>query len=160
MIFGPRSGMWTKQFFKIAKMKPTPFLSGIEGVATPIFVDDVVDMLIHVATHPKAHQEAFNCVLEPQPTMREFIGQYQNLAGHQQWLNIPTGLMKLLSPLADLFLKFTDEPQDVSDLIGYLESDVHYSMAKARDLLDWQPQVSLQEGIERCVPYLQEKGLL
>jgi nucleoside-diphosphate-sugar epimerase len=33
-------------------------------------------------------------------------------------------------------------------------------MQKARDLLSWQPAVSLEEGIPRCAPYLREKGLL
>jgi len=33
-------------------------------------------------------------------------------------------------------------------------------MTKARDLLGWQPKVDLQTGVERCVPWLREKGLL
>jgi nucleoside-diphosphate-sugar epimerase len=160
MIFGPRSGLWTKTFFRWAKMKPTPFFGGIDGITMPIYVDDVVDMMLHVATHPKAAGEAFNCVIDPQPSLREFVGSYQQLAGHNHWFNIPIGLVKAFVPLADIALQLVGEPQDTSDLLSYLESDVHYSMAKARDLLDWQAQVSLQEGIQYCIPYLQEKGLL
>jgi len=33
-------------------------------------------------------------------------------------------------------------------------------MDKARELLGWQPQIGLNEGIKSCVPYLREMGLL
>lgn len=33
-------------------------------------------------------------------------------------------------------------------------------MDKARELLGWQAQIGLSEGIESCVPYLHERGLL
>jgi len=33
-------------------------------------------------------------------------------------------------------------------------------MDRARDLLGWETEVPLEEGVARCVPWLQEKGLL
>jgi nucleoside-diphosphate-sugar epimerase len=52
------------------------------------------------------------------------------------------------------------EPQDLPALIPFIESRHIYKMTKARDLLGWQSKVRLQEGIERCTPWLRECGLL
>ena len=35
-----------------------------------------------------------------------------------------------------------------------------FSMEKAKRLLDWTPQVTFEKGIQSCVPYLKEIGLL
>jgi nucleoside-diphosphate-sugar epimerase len=33
-------------------------------------------------------------------------------------------------------------------------------MTKARDKLGWQPKTDLVTGIQKCVPWLREQGLL
>jgi nucleoside-diphosphate-sugar epimerase len=160
MIYGQRSGMWTDTIFKFAKRRPVPFVNDGSGKGYPIFIDDVVDMLILQATHPAADGEAFNCVYQPQPTVREFVGKYMALVDNDSWRTYPTRLVKFIAPLVDAILHYRGEPQDVQDLLRLLERDVIYSMDKADRLLNWQPQVSLDEGIQRTIPYLQEIGLL
>jgi nucleoside-diphosphate-sugar epimerase len=59
-----------------------------------------------------------------------------------------------------MLLHFSGEPQDVQDILRLLERQNIYSMEKAQKLLGWQPQVSLDAGIQRTIPYLQEMGLL
>jgi nucleoside-diphosphate-sugar epimerase len=45
-------------------------------------------------------------------------------------------------------------------VIGFLTSYRRFRMDKARELLGWEPRIGLSEGIERCVPFLRQKGLL
>jgi nucleoside-diphosphate-sugar epimerase len=99
-------------------------------------------------------------VNDPPPTIREFLGHYMQLAHQDRWLTIPVWLGKLVAPLADAYFTWRGQPQDVRRLIDFSGKYTAYSMDKARDLLGWQPQVPLREGIQRCVPYLEEKGLL
>jgi 2-alkyl-3-oxoalkanoate reductase len=160
MIYGARSGAWTNQIMKLAKRRPVPFVGDGQGKVYPIHVDDVVEMLLILATHPNADSEAFNCVYQPQPTAREFIGKYMALVDNNSWRSYPIRLVKLIAPLVDMLLHFSGEPQDVQDIVRLLERDNIYSMEKAKNLLGWQPQVALDEGIQRTIPYLQEKGLL
>ncbi|MCB9459459.1 MAG: NAD(P)-dependent oxidoreductase [Anaerolineaceae bacterium] len=160
MIYGPRSTFWTKQFFGLAKRKPTIFIGKGQGNCYPIYVDDVVDLMTVLATHPAAVSEAFNCSPDPAPTWRAFMGAYQRLAGHSSWLGIPESVAIIAAPVIEFFLKLRGEPQDLPALIDQMIGETTYSTEKARTLLNWQPQVSLEEGVNRCVPYLREEGLL
>lgn len=160
MIYGPRSNGWTTSMFKLGKRKPTPWLGDGRGAAHPIYVDDVVDLTILLATHPAAVNEAFNCSPDPAPNWREFIGSYSRLAGHQSWLGIPPLLVYPFAPLIDLIMTLRGEPQDLWTLIGFLQSQKTYKVTKAKTLLGWEPKIDLPTGIERSAVWLREIGLL
>ncbi len=160
MIYGPRSNAWTSTLFRLAKLNPTPFIGDGHGNVHPIYVDDLVDLMILSATHPAAVGQAFNCSADPAPTWREFLGGYSRLAGHNRWLSIPPIIMRPIAPLIELFLTLRGEPQELPILVDYLQASKTYKMSKARDLLGWQPKTDLQTGINNCIPWLREKGLL
>ena len=160
MIYGARSHAWTDLMFKLSKWNPTPFIGDGSGYTHPIHVDDVVDMMITLATHPNADGQAFNCAPDPAPTWREFLGHYSALVGHQNWLNLPKPLFKVIAPFAEFSATLLGEPRDFPQMIDFITSQSIYSMQKAKDLLDWQPYVSLEDGIQSCIPYLHKKGLL
>lgn len=161
MIYGPRSNAWTVTLFKMARRRPVFWVgSGKQGHAHPIYIGDVVDLALLLATHPAADGQAFNCTPDPAPTWRQFIGAYSRLAAHERWLGLPVILARLLALPADLLLTLRGQPQDLPQMVGYITSPMTYPTEKARTLLGWQPQITLEEGIARCAPYLREKGLL
>jgi len=159
-IYGAGSGAWTKGMMRLAKLKPTPFIGEGSAPSYLIHIDDLVDLMLVQATHPAADGEAFNCVMNPAPTWREYLGKLQALSGHDRWLAIPVPLMVAAGNVVEPFLHLKGEPQDVANLVRYVADDVAYSMDKAKTLLGWETQVSLDEGIQRSIPYLQEIGLL
>jgi len=160
MIYGAHSDAWTRIMFNLAKCNPTPFIGDGSGHAHPIHVDDVVDLMIRLATHPNADTGAFNCAPVSPPTWRKFLEQYSALAGHQNWLSLPKPLFKAVAPLAEFGATLLGEPRDLPQMIDFITSQSTYSMQKSKHLLNWQPTVSLEDGIQSCIPYLQEKGLL
>ncbi len=160
MIYGPRSNGWTATMFKLGKRRPTPFLGDGHGKAHPIYVDDVVDLMILLATQPAAVGQAFNCSSDPAPTWREFLGGYSRLAGHNRWLGIPPIIMRPIAPIIELLLRLRGEPQELPTLVDFLQASKTYKMTKALDLLGWQPNTDLQTGIDKCIPWLREEGLL
>ena len=160
MIYGARSHAWTQTMFRLAKWNPTPFIGDGSGNAHPIHVDDVVDMMIILATHPNADGHAFNCAPDPAPTWREFLGSYSAMVGHQNWFSLPKALVKAVAPIAEIGATLFGEPRAIPQMIDFITSQSTYSMQKAKHLLDWQPCVSLEDGIQSCLPYLQKKGLL
>jgi nucleoside-diphosphate-sugar epimerase len=160
MIYGARSHAWTDLMFKLARWKPTPFIGDGSGYAHPIYVDDVIDLMTTLATHPKADGEAFNCAPDPAPTWRDYLGHYSTLVGHQNWLSLPKPLFKTVAPFAEFGATLLGEPRAIPQMIDFITSKSTYSMQKANNLLDWQPSISLEDGIQSCIPYLQEKGLL
>ncbi|RMG75613.1 MAG: NAD-dependent epimerase/dehydratase family protein [Chloroflexi bacterium] len=159
MIYGPRSQMWTKTMFKLVR-KRVFFIGDGSGSAYPIYVDDVVDLMLTLAHHPAAIGEAFNCTPDPSPTWREFLSGYAQLAGHDRWISLPPVMFRAFALIVSALAPKNSQAKDLNDLIPFLTNYITYKMDKARDLLGWQPKVTLNEGIQNCVPYLKEKGLL
>ena len=160
MIYGPRSAMWTKLMFELARRNPTPWLGDGHGSMYPIYIDDVVDLLFLCGDHPAAANQAFNATPDPSPTWREYIQKLSRLAGHENWLAIPPvigyaigGIVMLVSPPLSV-------GRDLPDLLKFTQTYITIKNGKARDLLGWQPQISLDEGVARSADYLREIGLL
>jgi 2-alkyl-3-oxoalkanoate reductase len=160
MIYGPRSGMWTRTLFRLARRRPTTWIGDGGGSAHPIYVDDVVDMMIVLATHPAVSREIFNCVPDPAPTWREFLGAYSRLAGHESWLGIPPSALRVVSNVASAFARPQTQMKALPELLDSALQRVTFKMTKAKTQLGWQPQVSLQVGIKNCAAWLREEGLL
>lgn len=159
MIYGPRSGMWTGQMFKVARRRPTLFIGAGQGSCYPIHVDDVVALTL-LAEHPAAVGEIFNCTPDPSPTWREFLGLYAQLAGHQRWLGVPPLLLKPVAAITGIVMPEGNPLRDLPDLLPFSQRYITYKMTKARDLLGWKPQVQLAEGIAGCADWLRSKKLL
>ncbi len=160
MIYGPGSRVWTEAMFRIARRKPTVFSGAGSGAIPAIHVEDVVDLMTVLAVHPAAAREAFNCTPDPSPTWREFLGAYAALAGHDRWLALPITPLRIVTWLVAVFAPSDSRLKDLPQVITFMTRYRRYCMNKARELLDWQPQIGLNEGIESCVPYLRDKGLL
>lgn len=158
-IYGPRAGMWTEKMFRLARMRPTPFFGQGDGTAHPTHVEDVASLLCTLAVHPNAHNQIFNCTPDPAPMWRTFLGQYARLAGHQNWLPIPVIVPYGIAAAARLLFPH-GQAADLPDLVRFFQRRGTYRMDKARDLLGWSPQVTLQAGIDGCAPWLREIGLL
>lgn len=160
-MYGARSDMWTKGMFKLAKRKPTIFLGNGTGTIPVIYIDDIVDLMVVLATHPAADGEAFNATPDPTPTMRQFIGAYSKLAGHQQWLGLPLWPLRLLARTASLIAPASSALKEMPGMLEYFTSaNVTYKMNKADSLLGWKTTTALESGVHETAPWLRELGLL
>jgi nucleoside-diphosphate-sugar epimerase len=160
MIYGPGSNMWTKKLFTLARLRPTPFVGHGNGSAFPIYVDDVTDMMLTLATHPAALGQAFHCTPDPSPTWREFLSAYARLAGHQSWLSIPPFAFKALASVVSTVAKPQTQAKAMTDLLYMSQQRLTFKMTKAHDLLNWKPSIALEAGVQMCAPWLREQGLL
>jgi nucleoside-diphosphate-sugar epimerase len=160
MIYGPGSVNWTDALFRYAKRNPILFPGDGSGSAHPIYIDDAVDLLARMIGDETLNGEIFNCSADPAPSWREWLLGYAKLAGHQNWVSLPPFLAKTAAGLIMGFAPPSSLFRDLPELIDQYLEKTTYSTAKARERFGWSQQISLSEGIERCVPYLREKGLL
>ncbi|MCL4248383.1 MAG: NAD-dependent epimerase/dehydratase family protein [Anaerolineae bacterium] len=162
MIFGPRSHMWTEVAFRLARLKPIPWFGNGGGFVPCIYADDVVDMMQVLAEHPRAVGEAFNCTYDPAITWRAFLGEYARLARgvNDDFLELPPWLLYTLAGMGMMFSPPYSMGRLLPDYARFTQRRVQFSMAKARDLLGWQPRVGLAEGVAACADWLRAQGLL
>lgn len=160
MIFGPGSNMWTANAFRLAKLRPTPFLGAGDKPAPAVYVEDLADLLLLAATHPAAEREIFNAVIDPAPTWREFIGAYSALAGHSEWLALPPALGRMLTWPMLLGAPRYSTARDFPDMIEQVLGPSSFDAGKARRLLGWQARTTPAEGARQSAAWLREIGLL
>ena len=159
-IYGPRSKGWTSRAMQIARSRPMLFVGSGQGSLPLIFIGDLLELCQVAAAHPAAEAQAFNAVMDPPPTIRQCLEQHARLVGGRRWVGLPlapaVGLARLLAAFAA-----KDSPlRSLPDILAGLVIYTCYSAAKARRLLGWQATTSLEEGVQKSVPWLREIGLL
>jgi nucleoside-diphosphate-sugar epimerase len=154
MVYGPGSNFWTRMLYQTFSRYPIPIFGDGKGTAHPIYIDDAVDLLMTLATHPAAVGEAFNCAPDPAPTWVEFLEYYAAMGGNTQKMHINVGLLRTVAPIINLLTRMRGEPVDVIGYIDYLTVPFVYSMRRAADKLDWRARVSLPEGMEQAERWL------
>lgn len=155
MVYGPGSWTWTASIAKLVrKGVPTIFGDG-SGCGSPIYVDDLCDLLALAATHDGAVGEAFNAVDRPVP-WTEFFGAYGDMMGKKpkripMWLATGVAAANELLPLG--------LPLNRTRLRHY-RAKPDYVRTRAQERLGWEPTVSFAQGMEHSAQWLRSVGRL
>jgi nucleoside-diphosphate-sugar epimerase len=135
-------------------VKSLPFVPQFAGDAHPIFIDDVVDMMLVLAKHPGAVGEAFNCAPDPSIPWTVYLDALAAIAGNTARVRFPARHLAPLGLAIDWVARFTGAPQDIANTLRFVDTRAVFSMQKAKDRLGWAPRVSLAEGMKATAPWL------
>ncbi|MFC1960745.1 hypothetical protein ACFLYO_08545, partial [Chloroflexota bacterium] len=84
---------------------------------------------------------------------------YAAMAGHQSFVHVPVGLLKVLAAVGEPLLRVFGEPQPMRGIVRVLFAEQRiYSVEKAYRVLGWRPQVNLQAGMAESEVWLRETG--
>jgi nucleoside-diphosphate-sugar epimerase len=158
-VYGPGSAVWSRAMYELCRRFPVPQIDGGHGHAHPIHVDDVVNLLVTVATHPDAPGQAFHAAPDPAPTLREYLGYYAAMAGNTAQIVIPASPLKPLAAVATLLSPLTGQPTDFAGMLRYVTHRPTYKMTRAAEVLGWRPRISLAEGMARTELWLKGQSL-
>lgn len=155
MVYGPGSPGWTVQMLRLVQ-KGVPVIFGDgQGHAYPVYIDDVVDMLMLAATRPEASGETFNAS-DASVDWETFFGYFGRMSGKKP-RRVPLLAARVFSHLNErLHLGI---PLTVDRLAVY-QRKFRYPTAKAERLLGWKVRVQLEEGMRRSEAWLRESGRL
>lgn len=156
MVYGPRSRTWTLRVAQWAKAGHIPLIGGGRGSAFPIYIDDLVDLLLLCAVHPRAVGEAFNAVSDGPITLAEYLGGYMRMVPTTRAIRIPCWVAHLAAALADPFVR----RYRLTTVIGQMCGRGQISNRKAKELLGWSPRVPLTEGLRHSEAWLRAEGIL
>jgi len=125
-------------------------LGAIKNKRSLVAVDNLVDLIITCIDHPSAANQVF------------LAGDGQDLSTTEllQGIAAAMGKPSRLIPVPVSLLMFgatlLGKRAVAQRLLGSLQVDI----SKARDLLDWEPPISVQEGLRRCFEPQSKSGLL
>jgi nucleoside-diphosphate-sugar epimerase len=159
MIYGPGSPSWTVLPFEGIR-NGTPMIIGSgEDLLNPVYVDDVARAFELAAFNPAAAGETFNISGEA-TAWNTFFGHYARMSG--------ATLRRLPAPIAQVGAGVGERvtralgkrPQVMAQMVGVMTSQATFSGQKAKEVLGWEPQVSLEEGMNRTETWLREHGYI
>ena len=124
----------------LAKPLPLPFGS-VNNRRSMVYVGNLVDFIIHCIDHPKAANQTFLVSDGHDVSLSELIRLIRQSMKRPAWLiPVPVSLFQLAG-------KLTGKMALVDRLVGDLQVDSR----KARELLNWTPPYTLEEGIKETV---------
>lgn len=146
LVYGPNSpGNMGRLLRAISKDFPLPFGS-VKNQRSFIALDNLVDFIVNCIEHPKAGGEVFLVSDSHDISTPELVHLLAEGMGRSaKLIPIPVGLLRLGFKLFRRELMF-------QQLCGTLQIDV----SKARNLLGWAPQVSVDEALAKTARHFLE----
>jgi nucleoside-diphosphate-sugar epimerase len=157
-VYGPRSRVWAQVPAELIRARRFILPAGGRGVHSPVYIDNLVDGVVLAAASPDAVGQVFTLSDGVGVPYREFFAPYAQLVGRRM-ITLPAPLAIGMAAVVQRAARLAPGDNDVNPgSARYLLRRGTYSNAKARAVLGWEPQVSVQDGLERTVVWLREQG--
>jgi nucleoside-diphosphate-sugar epimerase len=150
-VYGPRSQPWAVIPFEVIKAGRAALPMKGRGIVTLVYVDDLVDCIYRALTLPAGEGGVFTAWDGRAVTAKDFFDRYARMLGKKGVRTAPAAFLRPLMRLTPGL--------NADDLIFLMRRAV-YPNARAREVLGWEPRVTLDEGMKRTEEWLREAGLL
>ena len=123
----------------VEKEIPLPF-GAIHNKRSLVGIDNLVDLIVRCIDHPAAANQVFLAGDGQDLSTPELVRSLAMAMGKRtRLISLPTGVLKFGATLLG--------KRALADrLLGSLQVDI----TKTRELLEWQPRHSVEEGLRRC----------
>jgi nucleoside-diphosphate-sugar epimerase len=143
MVYGPNvKANFLKLIYMARWHVPLP-LASVDNRRSLVFIENIVDFMVHCLTHPKAANNAF------------LISDGNNISTGSLYLKISEALgtkgrLFHIPPTILIQLgRLTGKTATVDRLCGSLM----VNSSKAREILCWQPPVTIDQGIQKTIDW-------
>ena len=155
-VYGPRSRPWTVIPVEELRRGRIVLPAMGRGVLSMVYVDDLVEGIV-AASAPEGAGGVFTITDERPVETREFFGHYARMLGKRRVPVAPTPVVRALARATGVIDRDTEVTPAAVDYLARMGS---YSAERARGVLGWEPQVGLEEGMERSEAWLRSEGML
>lgn len=140
LVYGPNApGNFGSLMHLIDRGIPLP-LGSVKNQRTLVALDNLVDLIITCIDHPKAANQVFLA------GDGQDVSTTELLRGVARAMGKPSRLIPVPASLLMLGATLMGKKAIAQRLLGSLQVDI----SKARDLLGWEPPISVEEGLRRC----------
>jgi nucleoside-diphosphate-sugar epimerase len=149
-VYGPGSQPWAVIPFELIKSGRVALPARGRGILTLVYVDDLVDCIYRALTLPEGEAGVFTAWDGEPITAKGFFEHYARMLGKRGVRTAPTAVLR---PAMRLVRGVSG-----NDLIFLMRRAV-YPNTRAREVLGWEPRVTLEDGMARTEKWLREIGL-
>lgn len=158
LMWGPGDTQLTERIIERARQNRLPLLDGGTALVDTLFTVNAVEAIIAGLTAvDRVHGEALVLTNgQPRP-IGEMIRRIAVAGGAQEpTLDLPSGLAKAAGSLIETFWdadKRGDEPPITRFLAEQMSTAHWFDQRRTREVLQWEPRISLDEGFEQTRLY-------
>jgi nucleoside-diphosphate-sugar epimerase len=134
---------------------------GGRGLLLPLDIDDLVEAILLALTVPEAEGAALTVWDGHAVTCAEFFRYYAEMLGRPGIPSVPRPIAMLAAIGQELAARVSGRPPPVTrNAITFVSRRAPLSNRRARELLGWEPEVTLDEGMRRTEQWFRAEGLL
>ena len=148
------------KLFKMVSRQWVPVIGKGDHLYHLIHVEDLTDFLIHTAVHPQAVGEVFICGSKEAISFQKMvtiISDYYQLP--VKFIKLPAAPLFALSDVVELICKpLGIEPPIYRRRLAFFTKDRAFSTEKMRDLVEFLPNYSDEEGLRKTAQWYLDRG--
>jgi len=160
-VYGPRSEAWTLTPIEYIRTGRMILPNKGEGILSPIYVDNVVDAIVAAGERGAAAGQVFTITNGVGIRARSFFRRYCDIMRVGPPRTAPYRLLRPAVGVVGFVDRLRGQPGHFEPrTIDYMMRTGTYSIAKAREILDFEPRVDLDEGFKRTARWLVKEGIV
>ena len=160
-VYGPGSRPWTIEPVRLLKAGQLVLPGGGRGLHSPVYVDDLVDGIARASRADAAPGRIFIVTGAEHMPIAEFIGHYARMLGVDPPRSAPPRLARHGARVVDAVMRLRGRPNEMTPgAVDYFMRRGTYSIARARELLGYEPAHDLAAGMAKTEAWLRAQGLL
>jgi nucleoside-diphosphate-sugar epimerase len=159
-VYGPGSRAWAVLPVELIRARRFTLPDRGRGIFSPVYVDDLVEGVVRAGEREAAVGRVITLSGGVGVPNRDFFGRYAGALG-MRLTTLPTPVARAGAGLVWALNRHRSGDNDVNPRsLDYMLRRGTYSIATARDLLEWAPRVEVGDGLERTVAWLRAEGCL
>jgi nucleoside-diphosphate-sugar epimerase len=160
-VYGPRDQRLLKLFKGVSRGRFPLFGKG-SGRRHMVFVEDVVSAFFRACERDQALGQAMIVAGPRACTLRELIESVQRATGSRRFgIRLPLApMLTAAAVVEDVSRALKVDPPIYRRRMDFFSSDSEFDTTRARQLLEWEPRVELEEGVRRTLEDYRRAGLV
>ncbi|MFO0902648.1 MAG: SDR family NAD(P)-dependent oxidoreductase [Pirellulales bacterium] len=163
-IYGPRDATILPRLLEHYQGPLSCWIGRTDPSCDPVFVTDVADAALLAAHSSAAAGEAFNVSPTREVRLREFLGAlFRQFDIRPPRVTVPYSLALAVTRCSEAWARLTratTPPEMTMAGLACITVDQHIDSAKAQNLLQWRPQVALEEGARLTAEWIRTQATL
>lgn len=151
VIYGPGRGCLSARVG--LSLAGITLVIGGRHVLPYVHVDNCADAIVLAGSVAGVEGKVFNLVDDSLPTGRQIVRAHRRHGKKLRTITLPVFLVKQLSSLVERYHRWSQGqlPAVITPYkVNAMWKPLRYSNQQAKEVLGWQPQVSLEEGLAGC----------
>ena len=158
-FYGPFQPARQTEFFSLIKNGLFPLIGGGVGMRSMAYIDNLVHGLILTAEYFSSNGEIFWIADEEPYSMKDIVFTVKSLLENEFGLKVSSKQVYLPSAISDIARVADFMAQSLGlyvqkvHVLSEMNQTIACSVAKAKDVLEYKPEINLEEGMRRSIDW-------